>query len=126
MNDEMNFYEKVIVLTRHIPEGKVMTYGLLAEVLGAPRAARAVGYALRTLKYGTDVAWHRVVGKNGTKGKVSVRAFAYSRDEQIARLKEEGVVFDEMEEFPLLDYLWQPTPEEIQAYLKPLGDESPS
>lgn len=119
MSDELHFYDKVIILTRAIPEGKVISYGFLAELLGAPRAARAVGYALRTLPYGSDVPWQRVVGKRGVMGKISIRSFAYSRDEQIARLKEEGIQFDENDEFPLPDYLWQPTPEEVQAILNP-------
>jgi methylated-DNA-protein-cysteine methyltransferase-like protein len=113
-----NFYEQVIKLTRAIPHGQVANYGHIALLLGNPRASRAVGYALRTLKRGTDVPWHRVVGKHGKMGKVSVRAFAYSHLEQFERLKEEGIQFDENEEFPLMDYLWQPTPDEVQAILR--------
>lgn len=116
MSDDSNFYQNVITLVRAIPEGKVITYGFLAELLGAPRAARAVGYALRTQKTGTDVPWFRVVGKRGKMGKVTIRPFG--REEQIARLKDEGIVFDEQDEFPLIIYLWQPTPEDVKNILK--------
>ncbi|MBI5610754.1 MAG: MGMT family protein, partial [Deltaproteobacteria bacterium] len=33
-------------LVRQIPPGRVMTYGQIATLLGTPRAARAVGYAM--------------------------------------------------------------------------------
>mgnify|MGYP006283920357 CR=1 FL=1 len=42
-----NFYEAVYRLVRAIPKGRLMTYGQIAVILGHPRAARAVGYALR-------------------------------------------------------------------------------
>jgi methylated-DNA-protein-cysteine methyltransferase-like protein len=44
-----------------------MTYGELAALLGVPRGARAVGWALRALSAAKErgVPWHRVVGKGG-------------------------------------------------------------
>ncbi|MCB0032151.1 MAG: MGMT family protein, partial [Anaerolineales bacterium] len=44
-----SFYEKVYYVVRRIPAGKVTSYGRIAEMLSAPRAARAVGYALNAL-----------------------------------------------------------------------------
>ncbi len=37
-----NFFEKVYLLVRQIPDGKVATYGQIAFALGSPRAARLV------------------------------------------------------------------------------------
>lgn len=107
MTDD-NFYDKVYNLTRQIPAGKVLNYGRVADLLGSPRAARAVGYALNKLAPDSDVPWHRVVGKSGAAGQISLRSFAYSRDEQAERLREEGVPVDENYRFPLIDYLWEP------------------
>ena len=50
-----HFYEQVYELVRQVPCGKVVTYGQVAALLGSPRSARAVGYALRYLPRGTDV-----------------------------------------------------------------------
>jgi methylated-DNA-protein-cysteine methyltransferase-like protein len=97
-----------------IPYGKVLTYGRVAELLGKPRNARAVGYAMNGLPFGTPVPWHRVVGKLGIYGKINIRSFSYSRDEQIARLKNEGIIFDKHEQFILINYLWEPSPEELE------------
>ena len=41
------FQRAVYRLVEEIPRGRVATYGQLAAILGWPRAARAVGYAMR-------------------------------------------------------------------------------
>ncbi|MEK6530819.1 MAG: MGMT family protein, partial [candidate division NC10 bacterium] len=51
------FDRAVFHLVRQIPRGKVATYGQLAALLGAPRAARAVGYAMTRCPH--DIAWQR-------------------------------------------------------------------
>ena len=50
---------------RRIPNGRVTTYGRVAEALGAPGAARAVASALAALPEGSDVPWWRVVNAAG-------------------------------------------------------------
>jgi methylated-DNA-protein-cysteine methyltransferase-like protein len=44
-----SFYERVYALVRTVPRGAVVTYGQVAHLLGQPRGARAVGWALRAL-----------------------------------------------------------------------------
>ena len=41
------FADRVFAVVKQIPRGKVATYGQIARIIGAPRAARYVGYALR-------------------------------------------------------------------------------
>ena len=77
-----NFYEKVYYVVRHIPAGKVTSYGRIAAMLSAPRAARAVGYALNALgdKKGdpayADIPWQRVINSQGRISIVSREASA--------------------------------------------------
>jgi methylated-DNA-protein-cysteine methyltransferase related protein len=61
------FFREVHRLVRRIPRGKVATYGQIAEILGRPRAVRAVGTALRRLEgpLARVVPWHRVVNSAG-------------------------------------------------------------
>lgn len=61
------FFEQVYELVRAIPRGHVATYGQIARLLGVPRGARAVGWALRGLSRQSErsVPWHRVVGAGG-------------------------------------------------------------
>lgn len=56
------FVEAVLAVVDDIPAGCVMTYGDVAALLGS-RAARAVGQVMA--RYGSDVAWWRVVRAGG-------------------------------------------------------------
>jgi methylated-DNA-protein-cysteine methyltransferase related protein len=100
----LSFYERVYALVCQIPPGNVVTYGQVAALLGAPRAARAVGYALRFLPAGTNVPWHRVINH---RGQISLRTPIESPLLQRLLLEEEGVVFDAEGRVDLSIYRWQ-------------------
>lgn len=117
MSHEPNFYEQVYAVARAIPRGKVLNYGALAALLGRPRGARAVGYALNNPAPGTDVPWQRIVGKRGIFGVSTIRSFAHAREEQVELLKAEGIQFDDQNQLILADYLWTPSPVEIAEIL---------
>ena len=40
------FFERVYQMVEQVPEGMVATYGQIAKLVGEPRRARYVGYAL--------------------------------------------------------------------------------
>lgn len=89
--DETSFFERVYEAVRTIPRGRVATYGEVARLLGVPRGARAVGWALGALSAGRErvVPWHRVVGAGG---RISLRE-GVGPEVQRRRLKQEGVRF---------------------------------
>jgi methylated-DNA-protein-cysteine methyltransferase-like protein len=60
-----NFFERVYVVVRQIPYGKVTSYGAIAKVLGATRSARMVGWAMNAAHNLEDVPAHRVVNRKG-------------------------------------------------------------
>lgn len=64
-SSEDNFFEKVYIIVRQIPEGKVTSYGAIAKALGAARSARMVGWAMNASNNLEDVPAHRVVNRNG-------------------------------------------------------------
>ena len=68
-----------------------MTYGQVAALLGVPRGARAVGWALRGLdpRREKTVPWHRVVGHGG---RISLREGPGALLQR-RRLRAEGVRF---------------------------------
>ena len=78
--------QAVYALVRRIPAGRMVTYGQVAALLGRPRAARAVGGAMRRCPAG--VPWHRVVN---AQGRISRRARAASMVTQRILLEREGV-----------------------------------
>lgn len=57
-----DFVSAVLAVVADIPPGKVIAYGEVAAALGS-RAARAVGTVMA--RYGSDVAWWRVVRSGG-------------------------------------------------------------
>ncbi|WP_122411547.1 MGMT family protein [Pseudomonas viridiflava] len=71
-----------------VPEGKVVSYGQLAELAGLGKAARWVGRTLSQLPEGSALPWHRVLGAGG---RLSLPAGSTSGDEQRARLRTEGL-----------------------------------
>jgi methylated-DNA-[protein]-cysteine S-methyltransferase len=60
------FQQEVWTALLDIPYGRTITYGELAERLGKPRAARAVGLANGRNPIGIVVPCHRVVGSTGS------------------------------------------------------------
>jgi methylated-DNA-protein-cysteine methyltransferase-like protein len=71
-----------------VPEGKVVSYGQLAELAGLGRAARWVGRTLSQLPGDSKLPWHRVLAAGG---RISLPAGSPSGDEQRARLRMEGI-----------------------------------
>ena len=88
--DRRGFFERVYTLVRGIPRGRVATYGEVAALVGVPRGARAVGWALSGIgERLRDVPWHRVVG---ARGRISLDGRP-SGLVQRRRLRAEGVRF---------------------------------
>ena len=60
----MNWNERVFSVVGKIPYGTVASYGQIAKMLGKPRGAREVGWAMKNCPEG--LPWHRVVRADGT------------------------------------------------------------
>ena len=96
-------YEQIYEVVRRIPPGKVATYGQIARLIGRPRAARLVGWAMRATPEGSGLAWHRVLN---ARGAISLEPDSEAAVAQRLRLEEEGVVFDERGRVDLEVYGW--------------------
>jgi methylated-DNA-protein-cysteine methyltransferase-like protein len=60
-----DFFQDVYDVVRLIPEGRVSSYGAIANYLGAKQAARMVGWAMNASHALSDVPAHRVVNRVG-------------------------------------------------------------
>jgi len=60
------FRRAVLEECARIPPGETRSYGWLAEQVGHPRAARAVGRVMATNPWPLFVPCHRVVGSDGS------------------------------------------------------------
>ncbi len=81
------FSEKVHLIVKRIPRGRVTTYKEVARAVSRPRAARAVGNALNRNPYGSKrVPCHRVVRSSGLAG-----GYAKGVRVKIKMLRKEGI-----------------------------------
>lgn len=104
MEKQNSFFEQVYEAVKLIPKGKVSTYGDVARAIGAPRAARQVGWALHCNPYFGEVPCHRVIFKDGRLA----RGFAFGGVEmQKALLEEEGVEVSDDCVVDMKKYRWE-------------------
>ncbi|MBO6212631.1 methylated-DNA-protein-cysteine methyltransferase related protein [Algoriella xinjiangensis] len=99
-------YEKIFELVRQIPEGKVCTYGLIAQKIGEKFSARVVGYALNNTHLGEDVPAHRVVNRNGLlTGKHHFNPSTLMQK----LLENEGIKIENDKVVDFKNHLWNPS-----------------
>lgn len=84
----MSLFDEIYEVVKKIPKGKVATYGQIAVIIGKPRAARVVGWALHQNPSPQTIPCHRVVNRFGNLS----HSFAFDGiEEHKRRLEEEGV-----------------------------------
>lgn len=81
-----DFNIKVWAALNLIPRGKITTYKAIAEYLGQPRAARAVGRACNKNPGAPKIPCHRVIKSDGSLG-----GYRGGVKRKIELLKAEGV-----------------------------------
>lgn len=89
-NNNMSFFDQVYEIVEKIPEGSVITYGMIAQMLGRPKAARIVGYAMSCAPLERNLPCHRVVNREGNMAPGDI----FGGEERQRRLLiKEGVTF---------------------------------
>lgn len=99
-----DFFQKVYTIVSQIPKGKVATYGQIAAILGEPRGARTVGWAMRSAPAHLNLPCHRVVNKSGALA--PDYAFGGTKNQR-TMLENEGVTFQSDGRIDLERHLWQ-------------------
>ena len=97
-----SFSSRVYQVIAAIPEGKIATYGTIARLASAPKAARQVGGVLFRLPKGSKLPWYRVVNR---LGKISLTEGRYAKQKQ--KLLVEGIAFGKDDRIDLDVYGWQ-------------------
>jgi methylated-DNA-protein-cysteine methyltransferase-like protein len=88
--ENQGFFGQVYEIVAKVPPGSVITYGMIAQMLGRPRAARLVGYAMNRVPYDLKLPCHRVVNREGTMAPGDIFG---GEENQRRLLAEEGVTF---------------------------------
>jgi len=100
----MGFFDDVYEAVKDIPLGKVATYGQIAAIVGQPRKARIVGWALHSNPYQGVVPCHRVVNRFGELS----GSFAFGGLEvQKELLENEGIQFLKNGNIDMNIFLWK-------------------
>lgn len=106
---EQSFFQKVYVIARKIPRGRVTSYGAIADYLGTGLSARMVGWAMNSSSPNAPpVPAHRVVNRNGLlTGKHHFATPSLMQE----LLEAEGVkvIDDQVQDFKKI--LWDPNKE---------------
>ena len=82
----MNLFEYTYDLIRQIPDGKISSYGAVAEALGDKIAARSVGRMMNQNPNADTMPCYKIVHSNGQLG-----GFGLGVDDKIRRLNEVNI-----------------------------------
>lgn len=99
---EQPIQQRIYDVVRLIPAGNVATYGQVARIVGLGISAQLVGFALASLKEGTDVPWQRVIN---SQGKISLPGMGGAIQKNL--LLEEGIQFNEKNQVDLDRFGWE-------------------
>ncbi len=106
VNDKnKDFFQNVFELVKLIPEGRVTSYGLIANYLGSKKSSRMVGWAMNSSHKLLDVPAHRVVNRNGL---LTGKMHFDSPNRMQELLEKEGIIVveDQIQNFKNL--VWDP------------------
>ncbi|PIQ44091.1 MAG: cysteine methyltransferase [Gammaproteobacteria bacterium CG11_big_fil_rev_8_21_14_0_20_46_22] len=119
---KLSLYRQVWQVVSMIPKGQVATYGQIAKLIGKPRYARQVSYALfhrRRLAPQLSLPWYRVIN---AQGKIALNPTDWRFEEQTRCLVQENVpvLYGKVD---LKLYQWQPDAKTL-AKIKRYCDDS--
>ncbi len=110
MTDD-GFFFRVYEITRLIPFGRVSSYGAIAAYLGAPGAARMVGWALNNCHQLDEyIPAHRVVNRNGL---LTGKHHFPGENTMEELLKSEGIIVENNRIADFDKHFWNPNQELI-------------
>lgn len=106
MNSNDRFFIRVYEVVKQIPHGRVTSYGAIARYIGAPGAARMVGWAMNQSHSHQDfVPAHRVVNRNGLlTGKHHFTGTKLMQE----LLENEGAIIEENHILNFREIFWDP------------------
>lgn len=99
IKNTFTFTQKVVLILKNIPYGKVTSYGTIAALAGSPRAARRV---VQILHQTENIPWHRVIN---SQGKIAIKEYEGFQEQKML-LSMEGVESESNGKIDLQKYTW--------------------
>ena len=103
-DENLNFFEKVHLVARKIPYGKVTSYGAIAKYLGAAKSARMVGWAMNKTHNDGTIPAHRVVN---SKGLLTGKFHLDGTNVMQQLLESEGIIIKDNKIVNFKDVFWE-------------------
>ena len=100
----MSLFEEVYEACKKVPNGRVATYGQIAFLIGRPKCARQVGWALHACPENGNIPWHRIINRFG---KLSTGTGFGGMEIQKQLLESEGIHVNKEYTIDLNEYLWK-------------------
>lgn len=98
LDDDLAY--QILSIVSEIPEGKVVSYGQIAKMIGRENNSRLIGKVLSNASHYGEFPCHRVVNHSGRL------APAFERQEEL--LRNEGVHFLENGHVDMKRHRWEP------------------
>jgi methylated-DNA-protein-cysteine methyltransferase-like protein len=103
-----DFFNLVHQVVKEIPQGRVTSYGAIANYLGSKNSSRMVGWAMKASHRKEGVPAHRVVNRIGLlTGKANFK----KPNEMESKLKTEGIQILNNRVLDFKDLFWDPAKE---------------
>ncbi len=107
MTSNDRFFDRVYEVVKLIPNGRVTSYGAIARYIGAPGAARMVGWALnQSHTFGEFIPAHRVVNRNGL---LTGKHYFTGSNLMQELLENEGAIVDKNRILNFREIFWDPS-----------------
>lgn len=106
------FQQSVVDVVNLVPPGKVVSYGQVALYIGLPRAAREVGWTLRSIDDIHNIPWWRVINNAGVisiKGNINADA-----NLQRKLLENESIEVNDSFEVDIEKYRWLASKQDLK------------
>lgn len=105
----VGFFNRVYRLVSLIPAGQVATYGQIAALLGQPKSAKIVGWAMRSAPVTLNLPCHRVISKSG---RLAPEYAFGGKENQRFLLESEGITFQADGSVNMANHFWEISIEE--------------
>lgn len=99
-----NKFDDIYQVVRLIPQGRVTSYGAIAEYLGLKSGARFVGWAMNACHADPTIPAHRVVNSQG----LLTGKFYFGENRMQQLLENEGIMVKNDKVLNFNQVLWRP------------------
>ena len=106
MSKEKDYFKSVYTVVKKIPNGRVTTYGAIANYLGSSKSARIVGWAMNKSHIYQEIPAHRVVNRVGL---LTGKHHFFGTNLMRQLLENEGIKIEKDRIIDFKSFFWDPS-----------------